>query len=184
MYMSSFSLYPRGSEKANTVVVLATKEERQIFIQLIVHMAVIYNCEKQQPRKKVLHGHHLRSESKHEEKVKLLKVRSKVAAISLFLPSHPRIYLPNCRYLMFNVFVHLLILAWRIIFTWFMYDWGCVQCFSLFFSRAFWYRLEHNKSNIVFFIIHSHLASRFFSRPLFTPLRFDTCSVCITTTIH
>lgn len=111
------------------------KSLRQIFIHPISYMAVIYNCE----ATNALWTWKRRS--------------SKVRRSDLFFA--PRIYLPNCQYLMFNVFVRLLILAGGIIFAWFMH----ALCSAFFlFTLDIFLSYTHNKSNIVFFIIHSHLA--------------------------
>lgn len=121
-----------------------------------------------------------------EEEEKKLKGAS-VAFFSFPIPTCRwqalRIYLPNCQYLMFNVFVHLLILAEGIIITWFMHSWGCRarrDSLFLFFLFLFSYHFLHNKSNIVFFITRfaPTLFSVFFFSLHFSPpifVWFDTC---------
>lgn len=67
------------------------------------------------------------------------------------VPNSPRIYLPNCQYLMFNVFVRLLILAEGIISTWFMHGWGCVANQILLRLFSLRYHFLHNKSRSLSF---------------------------------
>lgn len=119
-------------------------------------IVVIYNCEATTK----IYG---QADRQREHKKLSKRKHSTVKGVEqrfFFRHISPHSSPPNCQYLMFNVFVHLLILAVGIIFTWFMHGWGCLLplCSSLLTSSLHPISLRANKSNIVFFIIHPHLA--------------------------
>ena len=85
-------------------------------------MAVIYNCEATTERKSLfghagMMGGEKTSKAIREQTLSIKRAqRCKKISVSPS-SSSPRIHPPNCQCLMFNVFVHLLILAVGIIFT-------------------------------------------------------------------